>query len=191
MYLSLANKMRVQHIFNTLLCLAFLLLPSMPAICRDNPVASADAQVIVGKARFTVLTDRLIRMEWSGDGVFEDNATLAIVNRELPVPSFSKKKAGDGVIIKTKSLTLEYDGTGRFDEDNLSVSFMLNGKKVIWHPGMDDSANLLADRYRLRLKRHLILKTLSNEEVHYHIISYCSLGLPCRFNDLMLWGREG
>ena len=135
--------MKMKYLINTIICLSFLLLPSLSAICKDNPVANADAQVIVGKARFTVLTDRLIRMEWSENGVFEDNATLAIVNRELPVPSFSQKKAGDGVIIKTKSLILEYDGTGRFDENNLSVSFMLNGKKVLWHPGMDDSANLM------------------------------------------------
>lgn len=110
-----------------------------------------DAQVISGNARFTVLTPQLIRMEWAEDGVFEDRATLGVVNRDLPVPAYKVTNIRGGVRIKTSALTLEYKG-GRFDSDNLLVSFYLNGGKVIWHPGMDDSANLMGttrtlDRY--------------------------------------------
>lgn len=110
---------------------------------ENNPVASPQAQVTVGQARFTVLTDRLIRMEWASSGSFEDNATLAIVNRNLPVPAFSTTKNGNGVQIKTSSVTLKYDGSGKFNENNLSVSFKLNGKTVTWHPGLENSGNLL------------------------------------------------
>ncbi len=113
------------------------------AFAENNPVAAAKAQVKVGNARFTVLTDRLIRMEWSENGRFEDNATLAIVNRDLPVPSFSTRKMGEGIQIKTKSVTLLYDGSGKFNELNLSVTFKMNGKDVTWRPGMDDSGNLM------------------------------------------------
>ena len=56
---------------------------------QNNPVAAPQAQVIAGNARFTVLTDRLVRMEWSPSASFEDHATLAIVNRNLPVPRFT------------------------------------------------------------------------------------------------------
>ncbi|MCQ2147393.1 MAG: glycoside hydrolase family 31 protein [Bacteroidales bacterium] len=108
-----------------------------------DPVANPKAQVVVGNARFTVLTDRLIRMEWAANGKFEDNATLAIVNRNLPVPAFTTTKTGNGVQIKTSAVTLKYDGSGKFTESNLSVSFKLNGKTVTWKPGMDDSANLM------------------------------------------------
>ena len=56
-----------------------------------KPVANASAVVITadGKVRFTVLTPSLIRCEWSPSGVFEDRPSLAVVNRNLPVPSFS------------------------------------------------------------------------------------------------------
>lgn len=128
-------------------CLAASLAVCLSAVvaadAAENPTARKEAQVICSNARFTVLTDRLVRMEWSENGVFEDNATLAIVNRDLEVPQFSVKKAGEGVRIKTKSLTLEYDGSGRFNESNLSVSFRMKGKTVTWHPGMDDSGNLM------------------------------------------------
>lgn len=43
--------------------------------------------VIFGKARFTVLTPRLVRMEWAEDSRFEDRATLGMVNRALDIPA--------------------------------------------------------------------------------------------------------
>ena len=48
-----------------------------------HPVASQEAQVVIGDARFTVLTSRLIRMEWAADGKFEDRATLGVIDRDL------------------------------------------------------------------------------------------------------------
>ena len=106
-----------------------------------NPKAKPGAIVIAGNARFTVLTDRLIRMEWAEDGQFEDRASLAIINRDLPVPAFKATKQGGGVTISTGKLTLEYKG-GRFAPGNLSVTFKLNGKPVVWHPGDEPSGNL-------------------------------------------------
>ena len=108
-----------------------------------DPKAAAEAGVIEGNARFTVLTDRLIRMEWCEDGFFEDRASLAIVNRNLPVPSFRVLRNGEHLTIKTSSVTLMYTGSESFCEDNLKVTFKLNGRVQVWHPGMDDSANLL------------------------------------------------
>ncbi|MBR5905488.1 MAG: DUF5110 domain-containing protein [Bacteroidales bacterium] len=107
----------------------------------NNPVARPEATVTCEKARFTVLTDRLIRMEWAEDGVFEDRASLAIVNRDLPVPAFKVKRSGAGLSIKTDKLTLSYKG-GKFDPESLSVSFKLNGKTMTWHPGDAPSGNL-------------------------------------------------
>ena len=129
--------------------LAFVLLAVLltagPAIAQTyDPVAAPDAQVVAGNARFTVLTDRLIRMEWSPSGRFEDHATLAIVNRNLPVPAFSVKRDGNRLTLKTAAVTLTYtDDKGPFTADNLRVSFKMKGKTVTWHPGLDDSGNLL------------------------------------------------
>ncbi|MBR1872052.1 MAG: DUF5110 domain-containing protein [Bacteroidales bacterium] len=121
-------------------------LRNAPEAKGDDPVANADAVVTTGNARFTVLTSRLIRMEWAQDGVFEDRATLGVVNRRLPVPKFTVKRSGKKLTIKTDDLTLTYKGEAVFDKDNLSVTFAKPGskkEKTVWHPGDDDSANLL------------------------------------------------
>ena len=115
----------------------------VPAFAEEfHPKANDAAVVVSGNARFTVLTDRIIRMEWSADGVFEDNATLAIVNRDLPVPDFKLSNAGGRTVINTGKVKLVYKGNGKFTEDNLSVSFRMNGRTVRWFPGADDSGNL-------------------------------------------------
>ena len=125
-----------------LMMAAALVLAAAAYAEEFHPKADDKAIVVCGNARFTVLTDRIIRMEWSEDGVFEDNATLAIVNRNLPVPRFKVKKSGSRVEILTDKVRLSYSGKGRFARNNLRVSFSMNGKTVIWFPGADDSGNL-------------------------------------------------
>jgi alpha-glucosidase len=108
-----------------------------------SPAADSKAIVTVGNARFTVLTPRLIRLEWAADGKFEDHASLVFLNRKLPVPSFGGDRDNLGAVtITTDALKLDYKGGGKFTEQNLSVSFKLNGKEVTWHPGMPDTGNL-------------------------------------------------
>lgn len=56
------------------------------AVSPSNPLADARAQVVYERARFTVLTPRLVRMEWAADGKFEDHASLVFINRRLAAP---------------------------------------------------------------------------------------------------------
>jgi alpha-glucosidase len=115
-----------------------------------DAVAEPRAVVALGNARFTVLTPRLIRMEWSADGQFEDHASLVFLNRKLPVPKFTHEisSASDAqrLTIETEALKLIYapaaSSDGKFTADNLEIDFTLNGQPVVWHPGMPDTGNL-------------------------------------------------
>ena len=111
---------------------------------HDNPVASSEAMIIAGNARFTVLTPELIRMEYTPSEKFEDKASLVFINRNLPVPKFSKKRNGKAITIKTEKIVLKYNGDGKpFTSENLTVEILLNNnKKTIWTPGKEDSLNL-------------------------------------------------
>lgn len=123
--------------------LLLLILTASINLGAQNPVANKEAQVTNGNARFTVLTDRLIRMEWDENKNFEDNATLAIINRELEVPEFTSEIKGDTLQINTGALTLTYIGNDMFNSDNLRVTFPMNDQLVIWHPGKEDTGNLM------------------------------------------------
>jgi alpha-glucosidase (family GH31 glycosyl hydrolase) len=121
--------------------------PLTNTIVHYDPVADSRAVVIVGAARFTILTPQLIRMEWASDRNFEDHASLVFLNRRLSVPQFTRETRPDGsTVIHTSALTLFYSpnrSDGKFTAENLSISFNLGGKKNVWKPGMPDTGNLL------------------------------------------------
>ena len=94
----------------------------------DNPKANEKAVVVAGNARFTVLTSQLIRMEWAENGVFEDNATLTFINRNLPVPEFTVEQNDAELVIKTSDVTLTYVKGAKFSAENLKAEFLLNGE---------------------------------------------------------------
>jgi len=81
-------------------------------------------------------------MEWAEDGQFEDHASLVFLNRRLPVPSFRTSTDGDWLKLETEKLTLRYKNSGKFTSDNLEVHVDVNGKTVVWRPGMEDKGNL-------------------------------------------------
>jgi alpha-glucosidase (family GH31 glycosyl hydrolase) len=109
------------------------------------PVADSSAMVMSGEARFTVLTPRLLRLEWAPGGQFEDHASLVVLNRKLPVPRFRAEREGGVLFLHTDSLVLRYrEGSGRFTEQNLQITFGPHTQPGVktWHPGLADSANL-------------------------------------------------
>ena len=127
----------MNYLLKKALAIGFILLSVSAFAQKNDPVASPEAVVRFENARFTVLTDRLIRMEWAEDGVFEDRASLAIVNRNLPVPKFTINEKGGVLTIRTDKLTLTYKG-GRFAPENLIVKHVMG----TWTPGMSPTGNL-------------------------------------------------
>jgi hypothetical protein len=114
---------------------------------RGEPVADPHAVVLSGNARFTVLTSRLLRLEWSENGQFEDRGSFAFPTRRASVPPFVTRTEGRTLIIETSALQLRYRmGTGKFTARNLSITFKLNRRRVAWKPGTADPGNLRGTR---------------------------------------------
>ncbi len=107
--------------------------------------ALADPAAIVsnGRARFTVLSDRLIRCEWDASGIFEDRPTLAAVHRRQPVPAFTVETSAGRLVVRTAALELIHQDDGKpFSSRNLSATFAVGKKKVQWKAGAKDRRNL-------------------------------------------------
>ena len=118
-------------------------LPEEPRVESNNPVADPRSVVQVEQARFTLLTSRLIRMEWSPEGTFEDRASLLVLNRRLPVPHFSTGIENGWTVIRTEQLTVRYRPDRRgFSSDNLIVELSPPVGAVLWTPGMQPEGNL-------------------------------------------------
>ena len=85
-----------------------------------EPSPDPKAVVQSGPARFTVLTDSIIRMQY---GQTHDDPTFTVLNRRLPVPDFKQKQEAGRLVITTKNLELSYllNSEGTFSEENLQV----------------------------------------------------------------------
>jgi hypothetical protein len=115
-----------------------------------NPVAHPGSVVIHGDARFTMLTSRLLRLEWSETGEFEDRSSYAFPTRYAPPPRFTSQAAGGDLILETDALILRHrGGRGRFTADTLSIQVEAGGEPRVWRPGMRDPANLRGTRRTL------------------------------------------
>ncbi len=133
-------------------CVVFIALSFALPAPYGNPVANSEAVVSFGAARFSILTDALIRMEW---GQKEDRATFAVWNRNLNVPKFSVSKTSNVLKIRTSAFVLTFrnnDNVG-FTSTTLQVQLLRerfwNNVSDIWTPDTSFDGNLFGTFHTL------------------------------------------
>ena len=112
-------------------------LDATPAMRADN-VVSGDHW------RIGLITDSLVRFEWSDSGVFENRPTQTILNRDFGSPVERRVTERDGrVIIDTAALTIVYDQQP-FSKEGLSVVVkgVADTQFNTWHYGDAQRGNL-------------------------------------------------
>ena len=115
-----------------------------------RPLAHPDSVIACGQARFTVLTPRLIRLEWAAGGAFEDRGTFAFPARYAEPPPFAVERRAERLEIRTDALTLRYHDDGQpFSPHNLCIQLTLNSQTVTWTPGKVNRGNLRGTRRTL------------------------------------------
>lgn len=103
-----------------------------------QPLAREAAIIQAKTYRFTVLTERLIRLEYSEIGQFEDRATQTVINRDFPVPKYRIYDTDDQLEIITEHIHLTYDKK-RFSENGLSIQIRgnISAYRSIWSFGQE------------------------------------------------------
>lgn len=90
-----------------------------------------DCNIIQGNNyRITVLTDGLLRLEYSPDGIFEDHATQMAFFRDFPASNYRVIRTKSGIELHTERLHMIYD------EDHFSshgLSIQVKGNLSLYH----------------------------------------------------------
>ena len=103
--------------------------------------------------RITVLSERLIRLEFSKYGVFNDNLTDFAKNRNFDVPNFKIEEDSKYLLITTSYFSLQYQkekpfkGPNFAPDANLKVK-LLNTDKV-WYYDHPEARNFLSSSFSL------------------------------------------
>ena len=74
-----------------------------------EPLANADSIVLGPNYRFTLLDDKVVRYEWSEDGVFEDRASTFAINWSFPKPEFQVEDGEHQLDIFANGFHLTYN----------------------------------------------------------------------------------
>lgn len=112
----------------------------------SSGLASADTDGVVYRdrnVRFTVVTDGLVRMEYSPKGKFTDDRSFVAYSRKYPENQAKVTQTPQNVVIETPKLLLTYKkGKGPFSPDNLKVVSTGSVKPLEWTPGKKQKQNL-------------------------------------------------
>lgn len=111
---------------------------------RTNPHS-----VLTGeKYRISILTERLIRLEYNENGVFEDRPTELVLCRSFPKVDFEVTETGNNLVVKTKYFTLNYVKNAPFKGSNLNktsnLRVQLNNTDRIWYYGHPEVRNYMS-----------------------------------------------
>ena len=87
---------------------------------KTSPEASQENILKGERYRITMLTDGLVRLEYSEDGIFEDRATQMVINRDFPKTEYRVIRTGDGIEIHTDRIHLIYNEK-EFSKNGLSI----------------------------------------------------------------------
>ncbi len=93
--------------------------------------------------RFTVVTDGVLRLEWSADGNFINNASFIAVNREYPQVNYKLRESGSWIEITTSKMKMRYKkDSGKFTDNNLIIASIKGQMQFSWKPGTVSKGNL-------------------------------------------------
>ena len=92
----------------------------MNKIWNMSPVAPKENVIQGEKYRFTLMTERLIRMEYNEEGVFEDRPTQTVWNRAFAPVSYYMIEKEEGFELVTDKMRVSYDGKA-FSSNGLSA----------------------------------------------------------------------
>ena len=136
------------------------------SIDYSNALATPENVIKGKKYRFTVLTPRLIRMEYSEDGTFEDHLTTLVLNRKTAAVEYTKKEDKKYLEITTSYFRLTYEKNKpfysvKFDTMKYLKVELLNTDKI-WYYGHPEIRNygspnssLDDNKGKLKLKKGL------------------------------------
>ena len=88
--------------------------------------------------RITILSERLIRLEYDDLGKFNDFETAFVNNRLFPVPEFVKQEDENILGIETRYFVLKYDKNSVFSSKSLNCTSK-SGK--VWNYGDKEIKN--------------------------------------------------
>ena len=107
-----------------------------------NKLAVNEKQMVKGqKYRITILSESLLRLEYSETGTFYDGPTRLVLDRKFEYPAFKINQDQRFLMIDTNYFRLEYNKEKPFNSGSLKVT--INATGAVWYYGNPEAKNFL------------------------------------------------
>ena len=118
---------------------------------RNKLVSEKESYIIGKKYRFTVLSPRLIRLEYNKEGIFEDRPTSRVINRKFPRTQYAITESDTLVQIDTGVFTLTYVKDSELKTGGLgsNIKAVINGTKIEWQMNNPEVKNMRSINYSI------------------------------------------
>ena len=98
-------------------------------INKDNLKVNEKAVLVGKKFRIQILSERLIRFEYSENGKFIDAASANVIRRNFDFPTFTIKEDEAYYYIETKYMNIKYQKNAKFSEKSLFGTILYSKKE--------------------------------------------------------------
>ena len=118
---------------------------------KDKLISNKESYIIGKKYRFTVLSPRLIRLEYNVNGIFEDRPTSKVINRAFPKVQYAITESDTLIQIDTGVLTLTYvkDSELKSSTFGSNIKASINGTDKEWQMNNPEVKNLRSINYSI------------------------------------------
>ena len=112
----------------------------------SNKSFSNSGAILKGsKYRITVLSERLVRLEYDQEGKFLDEKTELAINRDFPLVDYKIQQDQQFLMITTSYFTLTYKKEAPFEGSKLApdsnLKIILNGTDKFWYVNQPEARN--------------------------------------------------
>lgn len=120
----------------------------------DLANANPESIILGEKYRITVITERVVRLEYNENGIFENNPTELIWYRNFQKPNFEVKQDNNILNVSTRYFELTYlknrkfSGSKILPSSNLKIS--LKNTDKVWYYGHPEVRNYGASAYKIK-----------------------------------------
>jgi alpha-glucosidase (family GH31 glycosyl hydrolase) len=105
----------------------------------SNLVSEPGAIIKSNCFRITILTERLVRLEYSGNGIFNNYETSVVKNRKFRVPDYTKQEDDNILKIDTRYFTLTYYKNTSFNSRTIKAKCKGNSEE--WYYSQKEVKN--------------------------------------------------
>ncbi|MBR1376341.1 MAG: DUF5110 domain-containing protein [Bacilli bacterium] len=142
----------------------------------EKAIVNPDSVIQGTKFRITIMTESLIRFEYSETGTFNDNPTELIWYRNFPKPEFEKKEDKSYLEVTTKYFRLLYTKEKPFDASKLEPTKNLSVKPTnsdkVWYYKHPEARNIGAPGYEISSKKLLLIKKPGDLKLEKGLFSF-------------------